>query len=173
MRKAFTLIEVLVLVTVAPLLMVVVSGIFATFIRDVPRETRLVQQNTTVLDMLQQVRLDVDDAAGLLEQFNGTTANERTLLIRDSDGVVCYRFEDGRAVRTLLKGQGANPDDQRVWRIPNAVIKCRLWTREGSAYAVEIHSHMQQQVAGLTTTKLANSQVFFARSIGGKGREVQ
>ena len=31
-----------------------------------------------------------------------------TLLIGQADGVVCYRFEDGRTVRTLLDGQG-NP----------------------------------------------------------------
>jgi type II secretory pathway pseudopilin PulG len=174
MRKAFTLVEVLVLVTIAPLLMVVVSGIFATFIRDVPRETRVVQENTTVLDMLQQVRRDMDGAAGLLEQFNGTTAGERTLLIGDSDAVICYRFEDGRTVRTLLKGQEAsNPGGQRIWRMPNAVITWRPWMRDGRACAVEMHSHLQQQIAGTLITKLANSQVFFVHSLSGKGREVR
>jgi len=173
MRRAFTLMEVLVLVTIAPLMMVVVSGIFATFIRDIPRETRVVQENTTVLDVLQQVRRDMDGAAGLLEQFSGTTAGERTLLINGPDVVICYRFEDGRTVRAILKGQGAaDPNDQRLWRTPNAVITWRPWMRDGRACAVEMRSHVQQRIAGVLTTKLANAQVFFLHALG-KGREVR
>lgn len=37
MRKAFTLIEMLVVITIAPLMMVVVSKIFATLIQDIPQ----------------------------------------------------------------------------------------------------------------------------------------
>jgi len=172
MRRAFTLIELLVLLTVASLMMVVISGIFATFIRDIPRDTRTVQQNTTVLDMLRQVCRDVDGAAGLLKRFDDTVAGERTLLIDRPDGVICYRFEDGRTVRTWLKGQGADPNDRRVWRMPNAVVTCRPRMREGGAYAVEMHSHVQQRFADMLRSRLANSQVFFLHGLG-KGREVQ
>lgn len=172
MRKAFTLIEVLVLITVAPLMMVVVSGIFATFIRDIPRETRMVQQNATVLDLLRQVRRDVDAGVGLPERFGGTQATDRILLVGQADAVICYRFEDDRTVRMMLKGQGADPNDQRVWRMPNAVITCRPWTREGRAYAVEVHSHVQQRFADMLRNRLVNSQVFFLHGLG-KGREVR
>ncbi len=197
MRKAFTLVEMLVIIAIAPLMMVVVSRIFATFIRDIPRETRVVQQSTTILDMLGQVRRDVDEAVGLPERFADTVADERTLLIGRSDAVICYRFEDGRTVRTLLVGAGPRarptptpamadqgqpqgvaptetsaPNDQRIWRMPNAVITCRPWTRDGKAYAVEMHSHVQQRFAGTLHKKLANSQVFFVNGAG-KGREVQ
>jgi type II secretory pathway pseudopilin PulG len=173
MRKAFTLVEMLLVLAVAPLMMVVVSGIFATFIRDIPRETRVVQQNTTVLDMLHQVRRDVDGAVGLPERFDDTVANERTLIVRQPQAVICYRFEDGRTVRTLLEGQGApDPNDQRLWRMPNAVITCRPWTRDGGAYAVEVHSHVQQKFADMLKSRLVNSQVFFLGGAG-KGREVR
>ncbi len=173
MRKAFTLIEMLLVIAIAPLVMVVVSKVFATFIQDIPRETRVVQQSTTMLDMLGQVRRDVDNAVGLPERFAGTVADERTLLIGQPDAVICYHFEDGRTVRTLLKGQGAaDSNDQRVWRMPTAVITCRPWMRDGRAYAVEMHSHVQQRFADLLRKKLANSQVFFVNGIG-KGREVR
>ena len=76
MRKAFTLIEMLLIITIAPLMLVVISGIFATFIQDIPRETRVVQQSTTMLDMLRQVRQDVDEAVGLPERV-GDTARRR------------------------------------------------------------------------------------------------
>lgn len=172
MRKAFTLMEVLVLTTVAPLMLVVVSRIFSTFIQDIPRETRVVQQNTTVLDLLQQVRRDVDGAIDLPERFDTTDSDEHTLLIHQPQAVICYRFEDGRAVRTLLKGQGpSDPNEQRLWRMPNAVITWRPWTRDGGTYAVEMHSHVQQRFADLLRNRLVNSQVFFIHGVG-KGREV-
>jgi prepilin-type N-terminal cleavage/methylation domain-containing protein len=173
MRKAFTLVEMLLVVTIAPLMLVVISGIFKTFIQDIPRETRVVQQSTTMLDMLTQVRRDVDEAVGLPERSGDTLANERTLLISRADAVICYRFEDGRVVRMTLKGQGAaDPSDQRLWRMPNAVITWQPWTRDGEAYAVEIHSHVEQRFANLLRKRLANSQVFFVNGAG-KGREVR
>lgn len=173
MRKAFTLIEMLVVITIAPLMMVVVSKIFATLIQDIPRETRVVQQSTTTLDMLQEIRQDVDEAVGLPERFGDTRADEHTLLIGRPDTVICYRFEEGRAVRMMLKGQGAaGPNDQRVWRMPNAVITWQPWTRDGKAYAVEMHSYVQQRFANLLRKRLANSQVFFVHGAG-KGREVR
>ncbi|MBN1508399.1 MAG: type II secretion system protein [Sedimentisphaerales bacterium] len=173
MRKAFTLMEVLVLVAVAPLMLLVVSRIFSTFIQDLPRETRVVQQNTTVLDLLQQVRRDVDGAVDLPKRFDTTEADEHTLLIEQPQVVICYRFEEGRAVRTLLKGQGGfDPNDRHLWRMPNAVISWRPWMRDGGVYAAEIHSHVQQWFADLLRKRLVNTQVFFIHGAG-RGREVR
>jgi len=173
MRKAFTLVEMLLVITIAPLVMVVISKVFATFIQDIPRETRVVQQSTTMLDMLGQLRRDMDEAVGLPERSGDTVADERTLLVGQADAVVCYRFESGRAVRTLLREQGGmDPNDRRVWRMPNAVITWQPWTRDGRAYAIEMHSHVQQRFADLLRKRLANSQVFFINGAG-KGREVR
>ena len=41
MRKAFTLVEVLVLTALVPTVMIVVSGVFATLIRDIPKTSRI------------------------------------------------------------------------------------------------------------------------------------
>jgi prepilin-type N-terminal cleavage/methylation domain-containing protein len=182
MRRAFTLVELLVVVTIAPLLMVVISHVYVTFIRDIPRMTRALQVNTTVLDALRQIRRDVDGAVGLPEQFESCHADARTLLIEQAGGVVCYQIENGRIVRTRLSGSvsedrgrktkdgiAAHPQSairnpqspERVWRVPEAVIAWRPWVRDGRAYAVEIHSHVMQQVEGFMREKLANSQVFF------------
>ena len=172
MRKAFTLMEMLVIAAVVPLVMVVVSSVFAVFIRDIPRETRLVQQNATMLDMLRQIRRDVDQATGLPEHFGDRHVDEWTILIEQPDAVVCYQFEEGRAVRTLLKGQGPSDPNERLWRMRDAVITWRPWVRDGRTCAVEIHSHLQQQVSGVLRSRLANSQVFFINGLG-KGREVR
>jgi prepilin-type N-terminal cleavage/methylation domain-containing protein len=190
MRKAFTLIELLVVVTVLPIVMVAISGVYATFIRDVPRTTRVLQENTTVLDLLGQIRRDVDEAVGLPEQFEGQHAGEHTLLIEQPGRRICYQIEDGRIVRTVLsgaesedKGQrmedivASNPQSairnpqsgDRVWRTRDAVIAWRLWERDGRAYAVEIHSHVKQRVDGFLREKLANTQVFFPHGLVKEG----
>lgn len=173
MRKAFTLVEMLMLIVVAPVVLVVISGVFATFIRDLPRETRVVQQHTTVLDMLRQIRRDADQAVALPVQFDGMHADDRTLLIEQPDSVICYQFETGQAMRTLLKGpDGGDADERRTWRVPDAVVTCRLWTRESAAYAVELHSHVRQWASTTQRERLAGDYVFFLHGLA-KMREVQ
>ncbi len=182
MRRAFTLVELLVVVTILPFVMVAVSGVYATFIRDIPATTRVLQESTTVLHLLEQIRRDVEGASGLPEQFNGQRADERTLLIAQPGQVIRYQIEEGRIVRRLLNRAASrdaehktaavassnpqsairNPQsEERLWRVRNAVLAWRLWQRDGRAYAVEIHSHVKQQAAGLWREKLANAHVFF------------
>lgn len=173
MARAFGLMELLMVIIITPFVMVAVSGLFRTFICDVPQGIRLVQQSTTVLHLLGQIRQDMDRAGSLPEQFNGRRADETTLLIEQADGVVCYQFEGGRTVRTLLDGQGtSSPGEQRVWEARDAVIQWRPWTRDGGAYAVELHSHVQQRVAGELRRKLPGSYVFFVHQAS-KGGETQ
>jgi prepilin-type N-terminal cleavage/methylation domain-containing protein len=170
MRRAFTLIEILVVIAVAPSVLLVIGSVYTTFIRDIPRTTRVLQENTTVLHVLQQMRRDMDEAVGLPQQFDGQRAGERTLLIEQPGRVVRYQLGDGQIVRTLLTDSPSG--EQRLWRMRDAVIVWRLWERDGRAYAVEIHSHVKERIEGLLREKLANSQVFFIHSLPGEG-EVQ
>jgi type II secretory pathway component PulJ len=167
MRRAFSLIELLFCVTILPFLMLTVSGIYVTFLRDIPRSTRLLQQNTTVLDLLRHISRDMDRATGLPEQVEGRSAGAHTLLIEQSGRVVRYQFEDGRVVRTLLQGRSAAvADEERLWRVPDAVITWRPWVRDGRAYAIEVQAHLQERVNGLVRKMLAGSHVFFVRGLG-------
>ena len=185
MRKAFTLVELLVVVTVLPFVMVAVSGVYATFIRDIPRTTRVLQENTTVLDLLQQIRRDMDKAIGLPEPHDDE-ARATILLIEQPDGVIRYQLWDGQVVRTPLSGQIPEDEGQRtgdivtsdprsherIWRVPDAVIAWDRWMRNDRPYAVEIHSHVKQWVSGFLREKLANSSVFFVHGLAKEG-EIQ
>jgi type II secretory pathway pseudopilin PulG len=166
--SAYALIEMLVLIVIAPFLMVAVSGFFRSFVRDIPQATRLVQQNTTVLNLLDQLRRDVDRAVALPERIGDAQANDSTLLIEQPDVVVWYRFDEGQIVRRLLDRQGGTvPDEDRVWQARDAVIEWRPWLRESRAYALEVHSHLKQRVAGMERRKLAGTQVFFMGGLAG------
>jgi hypothetical protein len=142
--------------------MVLASGFFRSLLRDIPQSVRLVDQNVAVLDLLEQLRRDTDRAIVLPSQVGDRRADDATLLIEQADAVVCYRREEGRIVRTLLDRQGgATPDGDRVWLARDAAIEWRPWTQEGHAYAVEVHSHLKQQVAGQLRRRFLSSHVFF------------
>ena len=170
MRKAIALIELLVVVVVLPFVMIVISGIFATFIRDIPRDTRLLQQNTTVLDMLQHMRADMDRADGLPESVGALRSGEDTLLIELPEHVVCYRWADGAVTRTAWEQDGQEePEVGGTWRFPDAVIGWQRWKQGERAYAVELRTHLQQRVDGRLFDKLANSHVYFVNALGKAG----
>ena len=173
MRKAFTLIEVLVMITILPFVMIVISGIFTTFIRDIPRDTRLLQQNTTVLDALRRVRNDMDRATRLPESVGARHNNEHTLLIELPDHVVCYELQDGAMTRTVLDQDGQpDPEVRTVWKFPQAVISWQTWKQDERAWAVELRTHLRQRVDGRLRDKLANSHVYFVNALG-KAQEVK
>ena len=167
MRKAFTLIELLFVIAVMPFVAVALGGVFATLIRDIPQSARLLQQNTTVLNMLQQVRRDMDRAVGLPEKAQGTDAGDRTLFIRLPDRVVRYHITEGNIQRTVLGTDGNSPaGDPRIWSAPKASITWHAWKQEDVAYAIEIHTVMQQRIRGKLRDKLANTHVFFLHGLG-------
>jgi type II secretory pathway pseudopilin PulG len=191
MRKAFTLVELLMLVSVLPIVMIAISGVYATLIRDIPRTTRVLQQNTVVLDLLRQIGRDMDQATGLPEQFDGQHTGAHVLLIEQSGRVIRYEFQDGQVVRTLLSGAlsedrgpktedtvASNPQSairnsqspERLWRMPEAVVTWQPWTRDGEARAIEVRSHVRERVAGRLTEKLAGSYVFFVDGLGSRGK---
>ena len=105
MRKGFTLIEVLAVVTITPILAVALSGMFRVFVRDIPQGARLLQQNTSILDMLGNVRRDVDRAVALPERFQDVQTDEYTLLVELPEGTVSYEFRNGEVVRTVSESE--------------------------------------------------------------------
>ncbi|MBM4026511.1 MAG: prepilin-type N-terminal cleavage/methylation domain-containing protein [Planctomycetes bacterium] len=228
MRKAFTLVELLVVVTIVPFIMITVSGVYATFLRDIPQTMRVLQESTTVLDLLRQIRADAEEAVGLPEEFEGRPADDRTLLIEQPGRIIRYQRREGRIVRIVTPADGSsslvpprsspandadrgtsneatggiakasglddgepatvaprraaldaatpvgdgNPmvedgrqDDECFWRVRDAVITWQVWRDGDRAYAVEIHTHVRQWIAGILREKLANSHVYFIHGL--------
>ena len=80
MRKGFTLIELLVTMAVTLVISLALVGIFGTVITDIPRSYRIIQTNTTLLNMLERMRDDIIAAGGLPESFGRYAANDGLLL---------------------------------------------------------------------------------------------
>ncbi len=167
MKKAFTLVEMLVVITVLPFVAIAFSGLFATFIRDVPRMTRIVQENTSALDLVRHIRADVDAAVGLPDSVGDIESDERTLLIAMPEKVIAYRIEDDGVTRSVLRGEEADGQVEGRWDFRDGVVRWRRWESDGQAEAVEVHTFVRERISGKVREKLANSHVFF---VGGSGK---
>jgi hypothetical protein len=166
MRRGFALIEILILIVVIPFILVIIDGLFRTLLTDIPWSCRIVQENTTVLNMLEQLHEDIDKAKGLPKSFAGHAASDELLLIELADGVICYQIENGQAARRMLTGaRYNNAVQERVWSVPNARVKWKVWNRNGEGYAVEARTHIEREIGRRTEKKLANSHVYFLRAL--------
>ncbi len=167
MRKGFTLVEMLVVIMVIPFVLLIIDGLFKTLIRDIPKSYRVVQENTTLLNMLEQLRQDSDRAQGLPESFAEHTANDNMLLIALEAGVISYQLKDGQVIRRELTGTGrGEAEEPRVWSLPHTKIVWRVWAKDGKRYAVETKAHIEQRVRGQWKEKMANSHLYFVGSFG-------
>ncbi|MBA7477336.1 hypothetical protein ES707_12745 [subsurface metagenome] len=165
MRKGFTLVEILVVIIVLPFVMLVFDGLFSTLIRDIPRSYRVVQENTSLLSMLEQMQQDIDKAKGLPESFDEYTTSNKLLLIELTEGMICYQLKDDKArtVRRSSLASRVTGDESRitVWSIPHAKVEWQVWRKDRSGYAVEVKTHIEHKIGGNWEKKMANSHLYF------------
>lgn len=161
-RKGFCLVELLVVVAVLPVAAIVLDRLFHTLIIDFPRATAVVQENKIVLNILRQMRKDIDKATELPKSFSGHTANDELLLIEQPDDVICYQLKDDQMLRRRLTDtQGGDSEETRAWSVTNAEIQWRVWRNNGKGYAVEVNTHVNQKLRAKLQKKMANSHLYF------------
>ncbi len=184
MRKGFTLVEILIVVIVLPFMMLVLDDFFRTLIKDIPRSYQVVQENASLLSMLEQMQKDIDEAKGLPESFDEYTTGDKVLLIELAEGMICYQLKDEKArqrrllnrtqrcwVRRkltdnqppfLLSQESTGALEQTVWSIPNAKVEWQVWRKDGDGYAVEVKTHIEHKIRGEHwEKKMANSHLYF------------
>lgn len=167
MRKGFTLVEILVVVIVLPFLFLLFNGLFKTLIGEIPMSVRLIQENTSLLSMLRQIQKDTDRADDLPKSFAGRTANNQLLLIKLSDGVICYQLKDGLVIREkLTNASQGKAEEPRIWPIPHAKIEWKIWERNGHGYAIQTNAHLEYGRRGQWIEKMSHSYLYFAGALG-------
>ena len=162
MRKGYTLVELLVAMVLVSTVSIVLSRLFTTIISDIPRLYGIVQENTSVLNMLELMRKDIEGAKGLPESFGEYTTDKNMLLIELPSSIVCYQLKDGRVLRRRLPA--AQKDDEKnaqVWPVPNAKIEWRVRRSEWGG-SVEVKTCIEYDFRGRSEEKMSNSHLFFA-----------
>jgi len=188
MRKGFTLVEVLVAIVVLPFIMLVLNDFFRTLIKDIPRSYQVVQENTSLLSMLEQMQQDIDKAKGLPESFDEYTTSNKLLLIELAEGMICYQLKDEKVLRRKLTDNQQNPPaagivqnpallgalEKTVWSVPHAKVEWQVWRKDKGGPptagfdwnpallgAVEVKTHIEHKIQGHWQKKMANSHLYF------------
>ncbi len=162
MRKAYALVEVLIVVMTLPFVLVVLDTVFRDIVIDIPRASRVVQENKTLVNMLNHLCSDIDQAVELPESFSERTSDDKSLLIKLKDGIVCYQLGQDEVTRCTLTGdKDIDSANMRVWSLPTAEISWRLWRENDNGYAVEVKSYIRLKLREKYQKKMANSHVFF------------
>jgi len=167
MRKGFSLVELLVIVVVLPFVFLLFDGLFKAIAGEIPMSVRVIQENTSLLNVLRQIQKDVDQANGLPKSFAGKTGSDQILLIELAEGVICYQLKDGQVVRQKLTdtSQG-KAEEPRIWSIPHANVEWNVWERNGQGYAVETNTHIEYGRRGQWIKKMAHTHLYFAGALG-------
>ncbi len=161
MRRGYSLVELVVAMVVVSSVSIVLAGLFTTIISDIPRLCGVVQENTSVLNMLEQMHEDVDVAEGLPESFGEYTTDKNLLLIELPHGLVCYQLKDGKVLRRRLPAaQEQYEGETKVWSVPNAKVEWQV-RRNDRGGSVEVKTCIEHNIRGRSEEKMANSYLFF------------
>lgn len=162
MHRGFTLVEILVVIVIIPFVLLSLDGLLSTIAIDIPRSHRVVQENTTLLNMLQQLNEDIRAAKGLPKSFEKYTTDDKLLLIELTDGVISYQLKDGKVLRhKLTDTQQGHGEDTKVWSVPHAKVDWQVWRKGRSGYALEVKTHIEHKVRRHQEKKMANSHLYF------------
>lgn len=169
MRKAFSLVELLAVMVVSAAVSVALAALFTTIITDIPKSYRVVQENTSLLSVLGQMRKDIDRAKALPQSSAGHTTDDDLLLIELPDAMICYQLKNGEVLRRRLNRQRRPQEDAgedtKVWSVPHARVEWQLARKDDKAYAVEVRTHIEYEVRGHRQKKMANSYLYFVGAL--------
>ena len=152
-QRAFTLVEMMVVIAVLPIVLLVTTGLFNIVIRDIPRSFKVVEENGQLLRMLNQMHQDVSEAKNLPE-----SGDKRVLVVEKRDSVVRYEITDDGMERSVLPQETGT----KAWKLSKSRIDWRVWQKDGKGYAVEIQAAIEYQAGSILEKKMANSHLYFA-----------
>jgi len=161
MRKGFSLIELLVIIAVLPIIMLVINGLFASMFSDVPKSWNTIQNNTTLLNMLEQMQHDIDTAKDLPQSIDEYTSGDELLIIEQADGIIHYQRKDNYIYRYKFKNGGQIPEQTRYWLVPKTIITWQIRRESGKGYAVEVRHNAEYMMQGHLIKKMENSHLFY------------
>jgi len=164
MRKGYFLVEMLVVLFIMAMVMVTLERFFRTFTYDLPRNSRLIQENHTLSNAVSHIRVDVVSAKTLSESVNGPD-EPNTLLMGMSGGVISYKFSNGRILRSFVGGATGAANGDMVWSVPHGRIEWRVWSKGKTGCAVEISTCIEDKSFGHIRKKMANNNLFFAGAL--------
>jgi hypothetical protein len=160
MRKGYILIEMIVVLSVFAMIAIGLDRFFGTLAFDLPKDSRLIQENRSLENAVSHIQADVA-LAKTLSQSCGDSNEPNTLTIELPNGIVFYKFHDDRIFRSFI----GVADGNMVWSVPHGKIEWRVWNKGKTGYAVEVSTSIQDRTFGQAQKKMANSNLFFVGAL--------
>jgi hypothetical protein len=158
MRKAFSIVECLTVIAVIAVISIPLGRLLKFMMYDIPKSCKLVESNTSILDVLKYVRKDINSAKGFPQSFQEYSTDANNLLIERQGSVICYLLQDEEISRIVI-----NDANERItWQIPNGKIEWQVWRKDGEGFAVEIKKCVELKSYNRADKKMENSYVYFA-----------
>jgi len=171
MRKGYSLVELLWVMATMVLVTLVLDSLFTTLIRDIPRNHRMLEENSYLQVILVQLQSDMDGADSVYQNQEFSDPNAiylEPIVLELTDSTVSYLQEEDGIVRRILEPALPIPSDpnepnpnQRKWPLNHGRFKWKVWMRDNAGYAVEVQTYLEYSVSGMTKKSLTNSRVFF------------
>jgi len=158
MRKGFSFVECITVLAVIAVISIPLSQMFKVMIYDIPKSCKLIESNTSILDVLEYIRKDVNAAKSFPQTFQKYSAGENSLLIEQQNKTICYFAQQGEISRIVI----GDEKGEITWQMPNAKIEWRVWRKDGKGYAVEIKKYVELKSHNRADKKMPNSYVYFA-----------
>lgn len=163
-RKGYSLLEMLAVMLILPVVLLAIDQMFKNVMVDIPRASRVIKENTTVLDILEHISRDIDRAKDLPPSSGAYTAGETVLLIELVDTTICYEMTQGKILRRDLVADPQHGTSS-TWTTPNADVKWKVWRKDNVGYAVEIITNIEHKRPKKLQKKMAGSHLYFVGAL--------
>jgi prepilin-type N-terminal cleavage/methylation domain-containing protein len=164
MRKGYALVEMLVVLAVFAMIATGLERFFRTFTYDLPKDYRLIQENCSLNNAVSHIRADVASAKAL-SQVSGDSNEPNMLFVKMPNGVVSYKFSNGRIIRDFVGSTKDAAAGDMVWPVPHGRIEWQVWSKGKTVYAVEVGTCIEDKSFGHTQKKMTNSNLFFVGAL--------
>jgi nitrogen fixation/metabolism regulation signal transduction histidine kinase len=154
----------MVVIFIMAMVMVTLERFFRTFTYDLPRNSRLIQENHTLSNAVSHIRADVA-LAKALSRAGGDFNEPNTLFVELSNVAVSYKFSDGRILRSFAGSATGSASGDMMWSVPHGRIEWRVWHKDKTGCAVEISTCIEDKSFGHIRKKMANNNLFFAGTL--------
>jgi hypothetical protein len=163
MRKGYLLVEMIVVMAIMTMLMVSMDRFFMVFTHELPKDSRLVQENIILLDAVSHIRADVA-SADTVSQKPDSGGETPLLVIHRPDYEIYYEFGKGQIIRRQVGLTKAATPQEIKWSLPHGKIETRVLNSKGAGCAVEIITCIEDYDFSHRRQKLANNYLAFTGS---------
>ncbi|MGB8226377.1 MAG: prepilin-type N-terminal cleavage/methylation domain-containing protein [Sedimentisphaerales bacterium] len=158
MRKGFSLVELITVLAVIAVISIPLGRLFKFMTYDIPKSCKLVESNTSLLDVLKYIRKDINSAKSFPQSFQEYSTDANSLLIERQGSVICYLLR-GEEISRIVIGDAK---EKITWQIPNGKIEWQVWRKDGVGYAVEVKKCVELKSYNRVDKRMENAYVYFA-----------